>query len=440
MEQLSLFDSQEAYNPLASRMRPEDLDEFVGQEHLLGKGKVLRQLIEQDRVSSMIFWGPPGVGKTTLAGIIAHKTHSRFVNFSAVTSGIKEIKEVMAQAENSRRMGIRTLVFVDEIHRFNKAQQDAFLPYVEKGSIILIGATTENPSFEINGALLSRCRVFVLQGLTQENVKELLERALGSPKGLGYLRVEMEEGMLDAIAAAADGDARRALNILEMAVTNGEMEKDRTRVTKEILAQCIGKKSLLYDKKGEEHYNLISALHKSMRNTDPDAAVYWLARMLEAGEDPLYVARRLIRFASEDVGMADSQALPLAVAAYQACHFLGMPECNVHLSHAVIYLSLAPKSNSAYVAYETAKGDAQSMLAEPVPLTIRNAPTSLMADLHYGEGYVYAHDTKEKVARMQCLPDSLAGREYYHPTSEGEEEKAREKLRRVKAWKQGEDE
>ena len=440
MEQLSLFDSQEAYNPLASRMRPEDLDEFVGQEHLLGKGKVLRQLIEQDRVSSMIFWGPPGVGKTTLAGIIAHKTHSRFVNFSAVTSGIKEIKEVMAQAENSRRMGIRTLVFVDEIHRFNKAQQDAFLPYVEKGSIILIGATTENPSFEINGALLSRCRVFVLQGLTQENVKELLERALGSPKGLGYLRVEMEEGMLDAIAAAADGDARRALNILEMAVTNGEMEKDRTRVTKEILAQCIGKKSLLYDKKGEEHYNLISALHKSMRNTDPDAAVYWLARMLEAGEDPLYVARRLIRFASEDVGMADSQALPLAVAAYQACHFLGMPECNVHLSHAVIYLSLAPKSNSAYVAYETAKGDAQSMLAEPVPLTIRNAPTSLMADLHYGEGYVYAHDTKEKVARMQCLPDSLVGREYYHPTSEGEEEKAREKLRRVKAWKQGGDE
>ena len=440
MEQLSLFDSQEAYNPLASRMRPEDLDEFVGQEHLLGKGKVLRQLIEQDRVSSMIFWGPPGVGKTTLAGIIAHKTHSRFVNFSAVTSGIKEIKEVMAQAENSRRMGIRTLVFVDEIHRFNKAQQDAFLPYVEKGSIILIGATTENPSFEINGALLSRCRVFVLQGLTQENVKELLERALGSPKGLGYLRVEMEECMLDAIAGAADGDARRALNILEMAVTNGEMEKDRTRVTKEILAQCIGKKSLLYDKKGEEHYNLISALHKSMRNTDPDAAVYWLARMLEAGEDPLYVARRLIRFASEDVGMADSQALPLAVAAYQACHFLGMPECNVHLSHAVIYLSLAPKSNSAYVAYETAKGDAQSMLAEPVPLNIRNAPTSLMADLHYGEGYVYAHDTKEKVARMQCLPDSLAGREYYHPTSEGEEEKAREKLRRVKAWKQGEDE
>ena len=437
MEQLSLFDSQEAYTPLASRMRPEDLDEFVGQEHLLGNGKVLRQLIEQDRITSMIFWGPPGVGKTTLAGIIAHRTHAQFVNFSAVTSGIKEIKEVMAQAEASRRMGVRTLVFVDEIHRFNKAQQDAFLPYVEKGSIILIGATTENPSFEINGALLSRCRVFVLRGLGEADIGTLLARALKSPKGLGYLHVEMEEGTLEAIASFADGDARRALNVLEMAVTNGEMDAQKTRVTKETLAQCIGKKSLLYDKKGEEHYNLISALHKSMRNTDPDAAVYWLARMLEAGEDPLYVARRLIRFASEDVGMADSQALPLAVAAYQACHFLGMPECNVHLSHAVIYLSMAPKSNSAYVAYETAKADAQNMLAEPVPLNIRNAPTSLMADLHYGEGYVYAHDTEEKMARMQCLPDSLAGKEYYHPTAEGAEDAAREKLARVKAWKEG---
>ena len=400
MEQMSLFDDRQVYNPLASRLRPDDLDGFVGQEHLLGKGKILRQLIEQDKIPSMIFWGPPGVGKTTLAGIIAHKTHAEFINFSAVTSGIKEIKEVMAQAENSRRMGIKTVVFVDEIHRFNKAQQDAFLPYVEKGSIILIGATTENPSFEINGALLSRCRVFVLQALTQEDLAALLKKALKHPKGLGYLNVDMDDHMLDMIARFASGDARTALNTLEMAVTNGEISADKTTVTMEVLKQCIGKKSFLYDKKGEEHYNIISALHKSMRNSDPDAAVYWLARMLEAGEDPLYVARRLIRFASEDVGMADSQALPLAVAAYQACHFLGMPECNVHLSHTVIYLSMAPKSNSAYVAYETAKEDAQATMAETVPLNIRNAPTKLMEELHYGEGYVYAHDTGEKMARM----------------------------------------
>lgn len=421
MEQMSLFDDRQVYNPLASRLRPDDLDGFVGQEHLLGKGKILRQLIEQDKIPSMIFWGPPGVGKTTLAGIIAHKTHAEFINFSAVTSGIKEIKEVMAQAENSRRMGIKTVVFVDEIHRFNKAQQDAFLPYVEKGSIILIGATTENPSFEINGALLSRCRVFVLQALTQEDLAALLKKALKHPKGLGYLNVDMDDHMLDMIAQFAAGDARTALNTLEMAVTNGEISADKTTVTMEVLKQCIGKKSFLYDKKGEEHYNIISALHKSMRNSDPDAAVYWLARMLEAGEDPLYVARRLIRFASEDVGMADSQALPLAVAAYQACHFLGMPECNVHLSHTVIYLSMAPKSNSAYVAYETAKEDAQATMAETVPLNIRNAPTKLMEELHYGEGYVYAHDTGEKMARMQCLPDALADRQYYHPDGQGEE-------------------
>ena len=437
MEQMSLFDDREVYNPLASRLRPDDLDGFVGQEHLLGKGKILRQLIEQDKIPSMIFWGPPGVGKTTLAGIIAHKTHAEFINFSAVTSGIKEIKEVMAQAENSRRMGIKTVVFVDEIHRFNKAQQDAFLPYVEKGSIILIGATTENPSFEINGALLSRCRVFVLQALTQENLSCLLKKALKSPKGLGYLDVDIDDHMLDMIAQFAAGDARTALNTLEMAVTNGEISADKTAVTMEVLKQCIGKKSFLYDKKGEEHYNIISALHKSMRNSDPDAAVYWLARMLEAGEDPLYVARRLIRFASEDVGMADSQALPLAVAAYQACHFLGMPECNVHLSHTVIYLSMAPKSNSAYAAYETAKEDAQATMAETVPLNIRNAPTKLMEELHYGEGYVYAHDTGEKMARMQCLPDSLAGREYYRPTNEGVEGRFRSRLEAIKAWKAG---
>ena len=438
MEQLSMFDERPAYHPLASRMRPESLEEFVGQEHLLGEGKILRQLIEQDRIPSMIFWGPPGVGKTTLAGIIAGKTHARFVNFSAVTSGIKEIKEVMAQSEQARRMGQKTVVFVDEIHRFNKAQQDAFLPYVEKGSIILIGATTENPSFEINSALLSRCRVFVLQALTTENLCDLLKRTLKSQKGFGYLNVEITDEMIRMIAEFANGDARTALNILEMAVTNGDISPDKTTVTLEILKQCIGKKSLMYDKKGEEHYNLISALHKSMRNSDPDAAVYWLARMLEAGEDPLYVARRLVRFASEDVGMADSQALPLAVAAYQACHFLGMPECNVHLSHTVIYLSMAPKSNSAYVAYETAKTDAQEMLAEPVPFVIRNAPTKLMEQLNYGQGYVYAHDTKEKVARMQCLPDSLAGKEYYHPTMEGREAETKEKLERIREWKRDE--
>ncbi len=435
MEQLSLFDRQETYHPLASRVRPESLEDFAGQEHLLGKGKVLRRLIENDQIPSMIFWGPPGVGKTTLAGIIARRTHARFINFSAVTSGIKEIKEVMAQAESSRRSGVKTVVFVDEIHRFNKAQQDAFLPYVEKGSIILIGATTENPSFEINSALLSRCRVFVLQALSAEELTELLNRTLKSEKGFGYLNIDISHDLVGMIARFANGDARTALNVLEMAVTNGEIRADKTVITAEVLQQCIGRKSLLYDKKGEEHYNLISALHKSMRNSDPDAAVYWLARMLEAGEDPLYVARRLVRFASEDVGMADSQALQLAVAAYQACHFLGMPECNVHLSHAVIYLSMAPKSNSAYKAYEKAKTDAQNMLAEPVPLVIRNAPTELMGQLHYGEGYVYAHDTEEKIARMECLPESLAGRVYYVPTRQGAEKEAEEKLEKIRQWK-----
>ncbi len=418
MEQMSLFDDREVYNPLASSCARMTWTDLWDRSIFWERGKLLRQLIEQDKIPSMIFWGPPGVGKTTLAGIIAKRTNAQFINFSAVTSGIKEIKEVMVQAENSRRMGIKTLLFVDEIHRFNKAQQDAFLPYVEKGSIILIGATTENPSFEINSALLSRCRVFVLQALTENDLARLIKTALKSPKGLGYLNVEITDPMIDMIAGFANGDARTALNTLEMAVTNGVISPDKTTVTEDVLKQCIGKKSLLYDKKGEEHYNLISALHKSMRNSDPDAAVYWLARMLEAGEDPLYVARRLVRFASEDIGMADSQALTLAVSAYQACHFLGMPECNVHLSHTVIYLSMAPKSNSAYMAYESARTDAQNMLAEPVPLTIRNAPTGLMKDLHYGDGYVYAHDTEEKIARMQCLPDSLAGREYYHPTDQ----------------------
>ena len=436
MEQLSLFDDRAAVGPLASRLRPSGLEEFVGQKHLLGEGKVLRRIIDQDMVCSMIFWGPPGVGKTTLARIIANRTRASFVDFSAVTSGIKEIKEVMAQAERDRHIGLRTLVFVDEIHRFNKAQQDAFLPYVEKGSIILIGATTENPSFEINAALLSRCKVFVLQALQTDDLVMLLHHALTSPLGLGDQRIGITEDMLRMIAQFANGDARTALNTLEMAVLNGEISAEETTVTAEVLEQCISRKSLLYDKNGEEHYNLISALHKSMRNSDPDAALYWLARMLEAGEDPLYVARRLIRFASEDIGMADSQALTLAVSAYQACHFNGMPECNVNLAHTVIYLSMAPKSNSAYAGYEHCKEDALHTLAEPVPLVIRNAPTGLMKELHYGEGYQYAHQTEDKIAAMQCMPDSLKDRRYYVPTEEGNEKAAKMRQEEVKAWRE----
>lgn len=428
MEQLSLFDDRAAVGPLASRLRPTGLEEFVGQKHLLGEGKVLRRIIDQDMVCSMIFWGPPGVGKTTLARIIANRTKASFVDFSAVTSGIKEIKEVMAQAERDRHMGLRTLVFVDEIHRFNKAQQDAFLPYVEKGSIILIGATTENPSFEINAALLSRCKVFVLQALQTDDLVILLHHALTSPLGLGDQRIGITEDMLRMIAQFANGDARTALNTLEMAVLNGEISAEETTVTPEVLEQCTSRKSLLYDKNGEEHYNLISAFHKSMRNSDPDAALYWLARMLEAGEDPLYVARRLIRFASEDIGMADSQALTLAVSAYQACHFNGMPECNVNLAHTVIYLSMAPKSNSAYAGYEHCREDALHTLAEPVPLVIRNAPTGLMKELHYGKGYQYAHQTEDRIAAMQCMPDSLKDRTYYVPTEEGNEKAAKKRL------------
>ena len=435
MRQQTLFEKPQQDVPLATRMRPRTLDEFVGQTHLLGEGKVLRQLIEEDRVSSMIFWGPPGVGKTTLARIIAGRTQANFINFSAVTSGIKEIREVMNEADRNAILGERTLLFIDEIHRFNKAQQDAFLPFVEKGSIVLIGATTENPSFEVNAALLSRCKVFVLQALTTDDLTSLLSRALTDPRGFGGQKVDIQPDMLEAIANFANGDARTALSTLEMVVLNGDADGDTVTVTPETLEQCISKKSLLYDKTGEEHYNLISALHKSMRNSDPDAAVYWLARMLEAGEDPLYIARRVTRFASEDVGMADSRALEVAVAAYQACHFIGMPECSVHLTHAVVYMSLAPKSNALYVAYESAKKDALTQLAEPVPLVIRNAPTRLMKELDYGKGYQYAHDTTDKLTDMQCLPDSLEGREYYRPTEQGLEAKYKARLEQIKEWK-----
>lgn len=440
MEQMTLFDERQEMVPLATRLRPSSLEEFAGQEHLLGKGKILRQLIERDQISSMIFWGPPGVGKTTLASIIAGRTKAEFINFSAVTSGIKEIRSVMEAAEMSRRMGRKTLLFVDEIHRFNKAQQDAFLPYVEKGSIILIGATTENPSFEVNAALLSRCRVFVLKALGEEDILRLLKHALESPKGFGMQRVQIEEPQLLAIASFANGDARTALNTLEMVVLNGEILADGTiHVTKEGMEQCISRKSLLYDKTGEEHYNLISALHKSMRNSDPDAAIYWMCRMLEGGEDPLYIARRLIRFASEDVGMADSRALQVAVAAYQACHFLGMPECDVHLTHAVVYLAMAPKSNTLYTACEECKRDVKERRAEPVPLVLRNAPTSLMKELNYGKGYEYAHDTEEKLTHMQCMPDSMADRTYYHPGDQREEKAVRDRLEAIRLWKMGSD-
>ena len=422
--------------PLAERLRPTSIDEIVGQDHLLGKGKILRNMIESDKVPSMIFWGPPGVGKTTIAKVIANMTKADFITFSAVTSGIKEIKTVMEEAEKNRLFGGKTIVFVDEIHRFNKAQQDAFLPFVEKGSIILVGATTENPSFEINNALLSRCKVFVLNPLGVDDIVLLLKKAISDKRGFGGMKIKISKQILETIATFSNGDARGALSTLEMVILHGDRQDDTITVSKEIVEQVTSKKSFLYDKKGEEHYNLISALHKSMRNSDPDAAVYWLARMLEAGEDPLYIARRVVRFASEDVGLADPRAMEVAVSAYQACHFIGVPECNVCLTEAVVYMAMSPKSNAMEVAYNRAAEDAKKMIDEPVPLVIRNAPTKLMKELGYGDGYIYAHDTKDKIASMQCLPDSLVGKEYFTPGTQGLEAKYKARLEEIKKWKE----
>ncbi|MGB7134751.1 MAG: replication-associated recombination protein A [Acidobacteriaceae bacterium] len=424
--------------PLAERMRPRSLDEFLGQEHLLGPGKPLRVQIERDDASSMIFWGPPGVGKTTLARIIAETTQATFIDFSAVLAGIKEIKQVMADAEKASTWGTRTILFIDEIHRFNRAQQDAFLPWVERGSIRLIGATTENPSFEINSALLSRCRVYTLQQLTDEQILTLLRRALADPvRGLGAQHLVAEEGALELLASYASGDARNALNALEVAAKLAAGGSTRS-ITSDIAKEALQQRVLMYDKSGEEHYNLISALHKSVRNSDPDAALYWLGRMLKSGEDPLYLARRLVRMAVEDIGLAAPEALHLCLAAKDTFDFLGSPEGDLALAEAVVYLALAPKSNAVYTAYGAVQADIESTRQEPVPLHLRNAPTRLMKELDYGKGYEYAHDVEGRVADMDCLPDSLAGRRWYHPTQEGREKILAQRLdeiRRIRAAK-----
>jgi putative ATPase len=444
---MSLFDTSPVAGPrrtketpLAERMRPQTIAEFAGQQHLLGEGKPLRLAIERDDASSMIFWGPPGVGKTTLAKIIARMTEASFIEFSAVLSGIKEIKQVMVEAEKAADFGSRTILFVDEIHRFNKAQQDAFLPYVERGTIRLIGATTENPSFEINAALLSRCRVYTLVALTEEEVVALLRRALvDAERGLGATGIEADDEALATIAAYASGDARTALNALEVAARLAEGRGEK-RIDKALASEAMQRRMLLYDKKGEQHYDVISALHKSVRNSDPDAALYWLARMLEAGEDPMYCARRVIRMAVEDIGLAAPEALNLCLSAKDAMHFLGSPEGDLALAQAVVYLALAPKSNAVYTAYGEVLVDIQKTVAEPVPLHLRNAPTRLMKELDYGKGYQYAHDVEGRVADMECLPASLAGRRYYKPTGEGREKQLAqrmEEIARIKGGKRG---
>ena len=424
--------------PLADRMRPRTFEEYAGQEHLIGPGKPLRTQIQRDDTGSLIFWGPPGTGKTTLAKIIASMTKAEFIEFSAVLAGIKEIKQVMADAERARQYGTRTIVFIDEIHRFNKAQQDAFLPHVEKGNIRLIGATTENPSFEINAALLSRARVYVLQPLTEDQIVQLLRRALtDEERGLGAMKLRASDDVLKKIASYTSGDARGAYNVLEVAAGLAQQAGTKPpEITDDIVRDALQKRTLLYDKAGEEHYNLISALHKSVRNSDPDAALYWLGRMVEAGEDPLYIARRVVRMAVEDIGLADPNALSLCMAARDAVDFIGMPEGNLALAQAVVYLSIAPKSNALYTAYSAVLQDVEQTAAESVPLHLRNAPTKLMKGLGYGKDYQYAHDTDNKVADMQCLPDSLRDRVYYHPTNEGVEKRIRERLEEIKRLKQ----
>lgn len=438
MQQESLFSNQnnDDNTPLANRVRPTTLEDFVGQKHLIGNGKILRDIINQDKIPSLIFWGPPGVGKTTLAEIIAKKTEANFITFSAVTSGINDIKKVMKEAELNREMGQKTIVFIDEIHRFNKAQQDAFLPFVEKGSITLIGATTENPSFEINSALLSRCKVFVLKSLTKDDLVQLLNNTLNNPKAFPGLKVEIDKDTLELIASYANGDARISLNTLEMAVINSETNDKTVQVNQENIRQLLNTKSLRYDKNGEEHYNIISALHKSMRNSDTDAAIYWAMRMLDGGEDPLYIARRLVRFASEDIGLADTNALNVAINVFQACQFLGMPECNVHIIETVIYLSVAPKSNAVYQATLKAQKDIKKYGNLPVPLQIRNAPTKLMKKLDYGKDYQYAHDTKDKLTNMKTMPDEIQNNQYYLPTEEGKERLFKQRLEYIKKWHQ----